>query len=180
LIRRIIRRLVDEWRLEFDRVGYARSIGVQVGKDCRFLGLSRGCFGSEPYLIKIGDHVTITFGVRFITHDGGVWVFRDREPDIDVIAPIVVGNNVFIGINSIVLPGVTIGDNVVIGAGSVVTRDVEPNQVVIGAPARPLRTLDEYWERVQREAFYIRSLSHGEKRRHLEERFRPVLNPDVS
>jgi acetyltransferase-like isoleucine patch superfamily enzyme len=144
---------------------------------CRFY---RKTFGSEPYLVKIGDHVTITFGVRFVTHDGGVWVFRDRERDIDIFRPIIIGSNVFIGINSILMPGVTVGDNCVIGAGSVVTRDIPANTVAIGAPARPIRDLDSYWEKVQAEALYVRSLDPAAKRAFLTEHFRTALADEDS
>jgi hypothetical protein len=112
--------------------------------------------------------VTVTSGVRFVTHDGGVWVFRDALPDIDVIAPIVVGNNVFIGINSVILPGVTIGDDCVIGAGSVVNRDVPRGTVAAGVPARALGPIERYREKVGRKALFIRSLPEAERRRVLE------------
>ena len=95
-------------------------------------------------ILSIGDHVTVAGGVQFVTHDGGVWVFREKEPDIDVFGPIKIGNNVFIGFNSILMPGVTVADNVVIGAGSVVVSDVPPNSVVAGVPAKVIKTIDEY------------------------------------
>jgi acetyltransferase-like isoleucine patch superfamily enzyme len=128
----------------FDPIKHARRIGVQLGDDCRLIDVS---FGSEPWLIKLGNHVSIS-DTRFVTHDGGVWVFREKHPKIDCVAPIVVGNNVFIGSGTIILPGVTIGDNVVIGAGSVVTRDIPSNCVVAGIPARSIRSLDEYEMRI--------------------------------
>lgn len=59
---------------------------------------------------------------------------------------IVVGDRVFIGMGSTILPGVTIGSDVVIGAGSVVTRDVPPGMVAAGVPCRPIRPLAEYEE----------------------------------
>ncbi len=97
-----------------DPIGYARSIGVRVGKDCRLIGVH---FGSEPFLVTLGDHVSAA-DVTFITHDGGIWVFRDTSPEVELFGPITVGNNVFLGAGVRVLPGVTIGDNVVIGAGA--------------------------------------------------------------
>ena len=167
----LIRKLLREWRIRRDPIRYARSIGVHIGNDCRLLGLQDTTFGSEPNLITIGHHVTITEGVRFITHDGGVWVFRQQHPDIDVIAPISVGNNVFIGLNTIILPGVSVGDNCVIGAGSIVTKDIPSNYVAAGIPARCLRTIDEYWSDVEAKALHIRSYSKIEKKHILDERF---------
>lgn len=127
-----------------DPIKHARRIGVQLGEGCRLINVS---FGSEPWLIKLGNHVSVS-DTRFVTHDGGVWVFREKHPAIDYVAPIVVGNNAFIGSGTIVLPGVTIGDNVVIGAGSVVTRNIPSNCVVAGIPARAIRSLEEYEMRI--------------------------------
>ena len=78
---------------------------------------------------------------------------------MEVIAAITVGSNVFIGVNSIILPGVTIGDNVVIGAGSVVTRDIPSGVVAAGCPARPLRSIDEYLRTSKERATYTRDRS---------------------
>lgn len=157
--------------LRADPVRFARSIGVRVGSDCRLIGVTRATFGSEPYLVRLGEHVTVTAGVRFVTHDGGVWVFRREFPNIDVFHPIDVGNNVFIGINTIILPGVRIGDDCVIGAGSVVAKDVPPGTVAAGVPARPIRTLAEYRDRILAAAMHIRDMPEDKKRVHLEKHF---------
>lgn len=146
-----------------------RALGVRIGRDCR---VYVDCdFGSEPYLVTIGDHVTLTRGVRFATHDGGVWVFRGEFPEIDVFAPIRVGNNVFIGYNSILLPGTVVGDHCVIGAGSIVSGNVPDGSVVAGAPARVIKTLAEYRAKVMARAMFIRGKSPEEKRRILCETF---------
>ena len=101
MIQRLLRYLRRETSIVLDPVGWARSIGVVVGERCRLIDIDSRTFSSEPYLISLGNHVTLTTGVRFITHDGGVWVFRDENPEIDVIAPIKIGNNVFVGNNVI-------------------------------------------------------------------------------
>ncbi|MFN8486160.1 MAG: acyltransferase [Caldilineaceae bacterium] len=168
LFRQLYEGLQRRWLLNRDPVQYARALGVQVGENCRLLGIDEVTFGSEPYLVKLGDHVTVTGGVRFITHDGGVWVFREAHPDIDCVAPIVVGNNVFLGMNVLILPGVTIGDNCVIGAGAVVTRSIPANTVAVGVPARPLKTVDEYWAQIQGKVSDIRMLNKAQKRALLE------------
>lgn len=122
--------------------------GMIVGKDVTVMGGVD--FGSEPYLIALGDNVRISSDVRFITHDGGTWAFRNFHEDMQHIVkfgPIVVGNGVFIGAGSIIMPGITIGSHAVIGAGSVVTKDVPPETVWAGIPARQICTLREYAER---------------------------------
>ena len=144
-------------------IEHARSIGVNVGEDCRIFPCN---FGSEPYLISIGNHVTITNGVSFITHDGGVWVFRNTYPEVDYIRPIVIFDNCFIGMNAIILPGVTIGPNSIIGAGSVVTKSVPPDSVAVGVPARVIKSLDEY-KKIINKCLPTKLLSREEKRKFL-------------
>ena len=165
----MIRSFVDFIRSKRSPINYARSIGVQVGENCRLISIKSGVgtFGSEPYLVSIGDHVTVAGGVQFVTHDGGVWVFREKEPDIDVFGPIKIGNNVFIGFNSILMPGVTVADNVVIGAGSVVASDVPPNSVVAGVPAKVIKTIDEYRLSISERADFVRSMDSASKKEYL-------------
>ena len=158
----------DRYRAQRDLVVRARLAGVRVGRNCRIYDCS---FGSEPFLVTLGDHVTVTAGVQFVTHDGGVWVFREEFPDVDVFAPIHVGNNVFIGLNSILLPGARIGDNCVIGAGSVVRGEIPPNSVAAGVPAKVIKSLETYRAKVLEGAVHIRSRPLADKRRWLEETF---------
>jgi len=122
----------------------ARALGVKIGGGCRIYTSS---FGIEPWLISIGDRVTVTSGVQFITHDGATWLLRDEKGRRYRLAPIEIGNDVFIGVNSIILPGVRIGNRVIVGAGSVVSRSIPNNCVVAGAPAKFIRTFDEYERR---------------------------------
>jgi acetyltransferase-like isoleucine patch superfamily enzyme len=125
-------------------------------------------FGSEPYLVSVGDHVTVTSGVLSVTHDGGVWVFRADDPEIDVFGRIRVGSNVFIGLGATLMPGVSVGDNCVIGAAAVVTRDIPSDCVAVGVPARPVKSLSEYRDTVEAAAVRIRSLGDAEKRQYLQ------------
>ena len=171
MIRRAARVTYRWWMAKTNPVRFARELGVQIGNDCRLIGVSASTFGSEPYLVKIGDHVTVTGGVRFVTHDGGVWVFRHIHPDLDVVAPITIGDNVFIGLNAILLPGVNVGNNSVIGAGAVVTRDIPSDCVAVGVPARPICSIEAYWRKVEQKALFIRSLPQDEKRALLRNRF---------
>jgi len=170
ILKRLLRLVRHEWLVRRRPNEFAREVGVRLGDDCRLLGLTRKTFGSEPYLVQLGNHVTLTGNVRFVTHDGGVWVFRDREPDIELVDPIIVGNNVFIGLGSIILPGVRIGDNVVINAGSVVNRDIPSDSIAAEHPARILSSLDEYWTKVERRAVHCpRDFDDDAKRAFLEE-----------
>jgi len=128
-----------------NHVGYARWIGVNIlGSDIHIYGNPFSMFGTEPWIITLGNHVHITRDVLFVTHDGGTLLFRHLIPDLEVTAPIVVGNYVYIGVRSMIMPGVTIGDNCVIAAGSVVAKDIPDNSVVAGVPAKTIKTTDEY------------------------------------
>jgi acetyltransferase-like isoleucine patch superfamily enzyme len=127
---------------------FYQKLGLRVGKNCRILTLS---FGSEPFLISIGDNVTITSGVTFITHDGSGWLMRDDKGRRYSYKPIIIGNSVFIGPKSIIMPGVKIEDNVIIAAGSVVTKSVPAGSVVAGVPAKIISKFDDVKDRMLRE-----------------------------
>ena len=138
----MLTRFLQRWKLR----GYIKQ-GLQIADDCRLVSLPN--FGSEPYLISIGRHVTIASNVSFIAHDGGTWVFRDRPEYREVIryGRIVIHDNCFIGYGAILMPGVSVGPNAGVASGAVVTKDVPPGTVAGGVPARPLMTLDAYAEK---------------------------------
>jgi acetyltransferase-like isoleucine patch superfamily enzyme len=150
---------------------YARSIGVRVGQHCKLISIKRSSFGSEPYLISLGDNVEVTGEVRFITHDGGAWVFREELPDVDVFGEIQVGNNVFIGFRSTILPGTVIGDNCVIGACSLVRGRLESGGVYAGVPARFICSLDDYKKRLVKRSLNTKRMKPEEKRRVIRDHF---------
>jgi len=126
------------------RVYYARKIGVKVGRGCR---LYISDFGSEPFLITIGDNVTIADNTRIITHDGSNWLIRDEKGRRYIYQRVEIGSNVFIGMNCIIMPGVKIGDNVIVGAGAVVTKSVPSGKIVGGNPARIIGDFENYKKR---------------------------------
>lgn len=135
--------------------------GVNIGKNVNF--------GSEPYLIEIGDNVRISSNVNFITHDGGLWTLRKMKllENADFFGKIVVGENVNIGMNATIMPGVKIGKNSIIGFGSVVTKDVEENTVVAGVPAKKIETIEEYYIKKKDVCDYTKNLSKKDKKKYL-------------
>jgi len=168
VIARTARFLRDRWQLARDPVGYARRIGVTVGEGCLLAGLTRGVFGTEPYLITVGDRVGIASGVRMITHDGGAFVFRNEFPNLDTVGRITIGDDVVIGMNVILLPGTTVGSYSVVGAGAVVSGTVPPGCVYAGVPARFVCTTEEYRERTLQRAIFVADLPHAERRSYYE------------
>lgn len=143
-------------------VGWARRIGVNFPWGQVYL-YGRISWSTEPWIITLGNNVHITEGVKFLTHDGGTLLYRNRVPDLEITKPIVVGNDVYIGNNAIILPGVTIGNNVIIGAGAVVSKDIPDNSVAVGVPARVIKTADDYFEKIQRESLHLGHLKGQEK-----------------
>ena len=117
---------------------YARKIGVNIGNNPHFYG--KIFWETEPWLITLEIYVYITNQCKFINHDGGTLIFRDIIPDLEITKPIVIGNNVYIGEETVFLPGVKIGSNVVIGARSVVTRDIPNNSVAAGVPCKVIKS----------------------------------------
>jgi acetyltransferase-like isoleucine patch superfamily enzyme len=116
-----------------------------LGKNGSIVGQAN--FGSEPYLITIGDNTTISFDCAFVTHDAATRVIRnlpDGNPETVIYGLINIGQNCFIGCRSVVLPSVTIGDNCIIGAGSIVNKDIPSNSVAAGTPCKIICSIDEY------------------------------------
>lgn len=146
-----------------DPIGFARSIGVRLGANVKFYGVSRAMFGSEPWLVSIGNNCYITAGVQFVTHDGGTLILRQHEPTLEWTAPIRIGDDVYIGVRSIILPNVKIGNNCIVGAGSVVSKDVPDNCVFAGVPARFICTTNDYFEKMKKKSLGCGNLSAIEK-----------------
>ena len=144
-----------------------RKSGVKIGEECEIY--KDVVFGSEPYLIEIGDHVRITNGCKFITHDGGVWVIRQLMDDneIDLFGKIIVGNNVHIGMNCIIMPNVKIGNNVIIGCGAVVTKDIPDGEIWGGVPAKFIKQIDDYYDKHKSNFEHTKSLSVENKKSYL-------------
>lgn len=163
--------VTNQIRAKLDPLGYARSIGVRIGNNVHFYGMPPGMFGSEPWLITIGDNVYITSGCLFITHDGGTLILRKEIPDLELTAPITIGNDVYIGVRTVILPGVSKGNRCIIGAGSVVARSIPDNSVAAGVPARVIKSTDEYLKSAQARSLHFGHLSAKEKEQALKEHF---------
>jgi len=144
MIRKMFVTALEFARLSSDPVRYFRSKGAKIGDGVEIYGATLSTFGSEPYLISIGNYVTISHAVDFITHDGGMRVARVRYPGAYLYGPIEVADNCFLGAHSILLPGATVGEGTVIGSGSIVAGSIPAGVVAVGAPARPIRSVEDY------------------------------------
>ncbi len=133
--------------------------GMKVGKDVIFI--EAPAFGSEPYLIEIGDRTKITAGCTFINHDGAMYTIRsmDKYKDARNFGRIKVGKNCFIGNNCTLLPGSQMGDHCILGAGSVLNSSMPSNSVFAGVPAKFICTIEEYGDKaLQNNVIYPREL----------------------
>lgn len=136
-IRRHLLKIDDRSQLEI-----AIANGFQMGKNCHILG---ECIidPGHCWLISIGDNVTLAPRVHILAHDAST----KRILGYTLIGRVTIGNNVFIGAGSIILPNVKIGNNVIIGAGSVVSRSIPDNCVALGSPVRIVCSYEEFVEK---------------------------------
>ena len=130
-------------------VKYLRKKGMRIGERTTVYNPRSSVIDeTRPWLVEIGDDVKLTHGVIILTHGYDWSVFKVRDGEVFGSAgKVTIGNNVFVGMNTVILKGVTIGDNVIIGAGSLVNKDIPDNCVVAGNPARVIMSLDEYHEK---------------------------------
>lgn len=168
----VLKYLVSQVRAKLDPIGYARGLGVQMGENVRFYGMRPGMFSTEPWLISIGNNVYITNGCQFITHDGGTLILRREVPDLELTAPIVVGDDVYIGLNTLILPGAHIGNRVIIGAGSVVRGHIPDDSVAAGVPARVIKSLEDYKKSAMERSLHLGHLKGEEKAAALKAHFK--------
>jgi maltose O-acetyltransferase len=119
-----------------------RRSGLVVGENV-FIGGGTFLDPDFTFLIRIGDRTTLSVGVTVLAHDASTRL----KLGYSRVAPVAIGDRVFIGARAVILPGVTIGDDAIVGAGSVVTRDIPPAMVAVGNPARVVGTVEEYLSR---------------------------------
>ena len=142
-----------------ERLAVIKELFGQIGEDCT---VYPGFHCDNGKHIQIGNHAFINYNVSIM--DRGMVTIGDnvllapnvvittsnhpldiqmRRESLGLAGPVTIGNDVWIGANAVVLPGVTIGNNVVVAAGAVVTKDVRDNTLVAGVPARKIRDLDK-------------------------------------
>lgn len=171
IVKKVLMKTIGYLYAMVNHEGYARWIGVNMGLNVKIYGDPTKMFGSEPWLITLGNDVHITTGVLFLTHDGGTLLFRKQTPDLELTAPVVIGNQVYIGVRAIILPGVTIGDNCIIAAGAVITKDIPSNSVVAGVPAKVIKTSQEYYENAKDNSLHLGHLNGKYKDKALRQYF---------
>lgn len=131
-------------------IGYLRKKGCSIGKNTFFFKpQSVNIDENRLRYISIGDNCKITEGVKIIAHDYSwenlVGIYKEIIPTGP--KKISIGNNVFIGMNSIILGPVKIGDNVIIGANSLVKKDIPSNVVAAGNPAKVICSIEDYYKK---------------------------------
>lgn len=149
-MRNAIRNLVFGPKSSSERyVAHLRSQGMVIGENTVIYSPMHCVIDqTRPWMIEIGDNVSITEGVTILTHGYDWSVFKGKYGDVlGSAGRVKIGSNVFIGMNATILKGVTIGDNVVIGANSLINKDVPSDCVVAGNPQRVICGIDEYLEK---------------------------------
>lgn len=141
MVRSWFRKLLYRLRGDVDTETLVRR-GLRVGKNfTRMQGTIID--DSHSWLIEIGSDVILAPQVHILAHDASTFLFLGYTR----IGRVVIGDHVFIGAGSIILPNVRIGSHVVIGAGSVVTKDVPDRSVAAGNPAKVICTLEDYLQK---------------------------------
>lgn len=140
-------------------ISFYRRNGVKIGDGCLICSylLTR-----EPFLLEIGNNVTVSTNVTFVTHDNSVkLLFPDKS---DLFGRIRIGDDCFIGENAVILYGVTIPDHTIVAAGAVVTRSIPESYTIVGGnPAKQIGTWDAFRQKAESKA-----ITRGELKQLLE------------
>lgn len=146
----IIKRIIDPDHCSNTAyIEYLRRNNVSVGDHTIFYSPRHTTVDvQKPYLVSIGSYCKITTGVIILAHDYSISVARHVFGEfIGGTVPTKIGDNCFLGMNLIILPGTTIGNNCIVGAGAVVRGEYPDHVVIAGNPAKVICTLDEYYQK---------------------------------
>ena len=138
---------------------YFKMQGVKIGENCKVYS---NIITSESYLLTIGDNVTISGEVLFLTHDNSIC--KCIKNTTDLFGRIDIGANCFIGARSILMYGVTLADNIIVGAGSVVTHSFHEEGIIIaGSPAKKIGSVEEFARKMGKKAWNLNLMTQTEK-----------------
>lgn len=158
---------------------YLRHKGVKIGSNFQIYNIGTINIDlTRPSLISIGDNVAVNRNFTILTHDYVAGLFINCYSDfLPSSGKVIIGNNVGTGQNVMILKGVTIGDNVFIGANSVVTKDIPSNSIAVGSPCKVIMSLDDYYNRrkiecVEEALNYARSIQERYNRKPIVTDFR--------
>ena len=128
--------LLPAWFLPWKkfRVFFHRLRGVKIGKNVE-IGYMVILDNRHPELLTIEDNVFVTAMCIVLTHD----LSQKNINGTETVGPVTIKQGAFIGMSSVILPGVTIGEKCIVGAGSIVAKDTEDNSVYIGPSAKRFR-----------------------------------------
>lgn len=140
-----ITKRVKRTSAEKEAMEYAFRHGFKAGKNFQY-NSGFPIDANWPWLISVGDNVTLASNVRILAHDASTAKIDGVRTKVGIVS---IGSNVFIGADTIVLCNTRIGDNVIIGAGSVVSKDIPSNSVYAGNPARYICSFEEYSQKHQ-------------------------------
>lgn len=150
MIKRFVKKLIYGHLCDGETyVKYMRDSGAKIGERVVVFEPRQTIIDmTRPYLISIGDDVQITSGVTILTHGYDWSVLKGVYGEVlGSAGEVVIGNNVFIGMNSTILKGVHIGDNCIIGANSLVNKDIPSGWVAAGNPAKPIMKIEDYYKK---------------------------------
>ena len=135
-------------------VEYLRKHGIKIGSNVIFTHPSTNVIDfTRPSLVEIGNNCHINANFTLLTHDFASFIFRNLYSDfLNSSGAVKIGDNCVFGRNVTVLKGVTIGNNCLIGIGSIVTQSIPDNSVAVGAPARVVCTIEDYYKKRKAES----------------------------
>lgn len=151
IVKSIVKRIVYPTSYNNEAyIRYLRKKGIEIGKGCVFFSPTETHVDTQrPHMLKIGDYAKITRNVTILCHDysRGVYCNMRGMGNAGEGRPTLIGNNVFIGMNAIILIGAHIDDNSIIGAGAVVMGNYPAGAVIAGNPAKVICTIDDFYHR---------------------------------